>query len=340
MDVELLEILFVVRVPDVDNGMVRLRQRGVEDIVVRGCFIGKALAVEIDLQPRIRTHPEQGADRVRPAELIGFYSNAVEDHRGVDFVHVRARPQARLDAVARGAVDGDGEGVLVHGLRLQGFEHIFIACIAARADHCALACVDFDIAVGSFGDCARYRAAFVLDKLDHRGVEAEFDALGFCVIAQDDFAVDDIGKAGEFGVGSQLGIWPVAQCLYKSSRPSLFSSWSLTCCSCLAPLAFRKPSSPFRRRSMSKWSKRKKKGGGDGVEGSLEERCRRLAEDACLTEREREVFLLLVHGRNARYIQETLVVSYNTVKTHVSHVYAKLGVHSHQELIDLVESKG
>lgn len=83
-----------------------------------------------------------------------------------------------------------------------------------------------------------------------------------------------------------------------------------------------------------------KKRGGDGVEGSLEERCRRLAEDACLTEREREVFLLLVHGRNARYIQETLVVSYNMVKTHVSHVYAKLGVHSHQELIDLVESKG
>ena len=36
--------------------------------------------------------------------------------------------------------------------------------------------------------------------------------------------------------------------------------------------------------------------------------------------------------------QETLVVSYNTVKTHVSHVYAKLGVHSQQELIDIVES--
>lgn len=74
-------------------------------------------------------------------------------------------------------------------------------------------------------------------------------------------------------------------------------------------------------------------------ERSLEKRCERLAEDARLTEREREVFVLLAHGRNARYIQETLVVSYNTVKTHVSHVYAKLGVHSHQELIDLVESE-
>lgn len=36
--------------------------------------------------------------------------------------------------------------------------------------------------------------------------------------------------------------------------------------------------------------------------------------------------------------QETFVVSYNTVKTHVSHVYAKLVVNSQQELIDVVES--
>ena len=133
MDVELLEILFVVRVPDIDNGMVRLCQRGVEDVIVRCGFVGEALAVEIDLQPRVGTHPEQGADRVRSAELVGLYGNAVEDHRGVDLVHVSARPQACLDAVARGAVDGNGEGVLVHGLRLQGFEHVFVACIAARA---------------------------------------------------------------------------------------------------------------------------------------------------------------------------------------------------------------
>ena len=73
-------------------------------------------------------------------------------------------------------------------------------------------------------------------------------------------------------------------------------------------------------------------------EQAFEDRLLQLAEDARLTEREREVFGLLARGRNARYIQETLVVSYNTVKTHVSHVYAKLGVHSQQELIDVVES--
>lgn len=76
----------------------------------------------------------------------------------------------------------------------------------------------------------------------------------------------------------------------------------------------------------------------ESSEQAFDDRLLKLAEDAHLTEREREVFGLLARGRNARYIQETLVVSYNTVKTHVSHVYAKLGVHSQQELIDVVES--
>ena len=64
-----------------------------------------------------------------------------------------------------------------------------------------------------------------------------------------------------------------------------------------------------------------------------------LAAEYGLTEREREVFNLLAHGRNARFIQNELTVSYNTVKTHVSHIYAKLGVHTQQELIDMVEMK-
>ena len=56
-----------------------------------------------------------------------------------------------------------------------------------------------------------------------------------------------------------------------------------------------------------------------------------------LTAREAEIFALLAQGRNGAYIQRQLGVSYNTVKTHVAHIYTKLGVHSHQELIDLVE---
>lgn len=71
----------------------------------------------------------------------------------------------------------------------------------------------------------------------------------------------------------------------------------------------------------------------------FEQRCKLLSEEKGLTAREDEIFSLLAQGRNARFIQEKLVVSYNTVKTHVSHIYAKLGVHTHQELIDLVEGK-
>lgn len=71
----------------------------------------------------------------------------------------------------------------------------------------------------------------------------------------------------------------------------------------------------------------------------FEQRCRMLSSTHGLTAREDEIFVMLAQGRNARFIQEKLVVSYNTVKTHVSHIYAKLDVHTHQELIDLVEGR-
>lgn len=67
----------------------------------------------------------------------------------------------------------------------------------------------------------------------------------------------------------------------------------------------------------------------------LDENCARLSDEFGLTTREREVFVLLAHGRNGRYIMDHLVISRNTAKSHIKHIYSKLGVHSHQELIDL-----
>lgn len=67
----------------------------------------------------------------------------------------------------------------------------------------------------------------------------------------------------------------------------------------------------------------------------LDENCVRLSDEFGLTAREREVFVLLAHGRNGRYIMDHLVISRNTAKSHIKHIYSKLGVHSHQELIDL-----
>lgn len=77
----------------------------------------------------------------------------------------------------------------------------------------------------------------------------------------------------------------------------------------------------------------------NGISGALSrEAASALVAERCrLTPRETEILGLLAHGRNAPYIQEKLVLSRNTVKTHVQNIYAKLGVHSQQELIDVVE---
>lgn len=66
---------------------------------------------------------------------------------------------------------------------------------------------------------------------------------------------------------------------------------------------------------------------------TLEERCRQVAEEFGLSPRELEVFEMLAEGRDRAYIEEKLVISRNTVKAHVKHIYAKLDVHSHQDLI-------
>ncbi|WP_157938905.1 response regulator transcription factor [Enteroscipio rubneri] len=55
-----------------------------------------------------------------------------------------------------------------------------------------------------------------------------------------------------------------------------------------------------------------------------------------LTQRESEVMVLLVRGKARRAICEELMVSPDTVKTHVRAVYRKFDVHSQQELIDYV----
>ena len=72
---------------------------------------------------------------------------------------------------------------------------------------------------------------------------------------------------------------------------------------------------------------------------TLEQACSTIADRASLTPREREVFEMLARGRDSFYIQEQLTVSRNTVKAHVKHIYAKLDIHTHQDLLDIVESE-
>ena len=65
--------------------------------------------------------------------------------------------------------------------------------------------------------------------------------------------------------------------------------------------------------------------------------CGDLARQHDLTRRETDVLRLLAQGRDAGTIEQALGLSRNTVKGYTKTLYAKLGVHSKQELIDLVE---
>ena len=66
--------------------------------------------------------------------------------------------------------------------------------------------------------------------------------------------------------------------------------------------------------------------------------CSVLADTWKLTPRESEVLEQLAQGRDLAFMEERFVLSRNTVKMHVRNVYAKLGVHGKQEVIDLVEA--
>ena len=66
--------------------------------------------------------------------------------------------------------------------------------------------------------------------------------------------------------------------------------------------------------------------------------CASIGRGCGLTKRETEVLGLLARGRDVAFICEELYLARNTVKGYTKKIYAKLGVHSKQEIIDLVES--
>lgn len=72
------------------------------------------------------------------------------------------------------------------------------------------------------------------------------------------------------------------------------------------------------------------------AEPTLEEKCDAVAEHHGLSKRERDVLRLLARGYSSARIQSELYIAPGTVNYHTRNIYAKLGVHSKQSLIDLV----
>lgn len=65
-------------------------------------------------------------------------------------------------------------------------------------------------------------------------------------------------------------------------------------------------------------------------------RCEQLAQMHALTARETEVLTLIAQRKTRSEIEQELFLSQNTVKTHVRHIYAKLGIHSKSDVYELV----
>lgn len=72
------------------------------------------------------------------------------------------------------------------------------------------------------------------------------------------------------------------------------------------------------------------------VKDATAQRMQVIAEKYGFSPREAEVALLLARGRSLPVIQKELFISAGTAQTHSRHIYKKLGIHSKQELLDLV----
>lgn len=62
------------------------------------------------------------------------------------------------------------------------------------------------------------------------------------------------------------------------------------------------------------------------------------AERYGLSSRENDVFMLLARGHGRRYIADELFIAEGTVSTHINRIYSKMGVHTKQEFLNLVQA--
>ena len=70
---------------------------------------------------------------------------------------------------------------------------------------------------------------------------------------------------------------------------------------------------------------------------TLQGKCSIIAHRHGLTLREEEVLMLLAQDKSVAEVEEALVISNGTAKSHIRHIYAKLGVHARKEIVSMVQ---
>ncbi len=137
-------------------------------------------------------------------------------------------------------------------------------------------------------------------------------------------------QLGQFA-GSTLAAAGVSMFPDDLSR-AVLSSWAVFAILLVALFVFGD------RKATTGWGYAKP--GDDRHEGvDLATAARRLSQQAGLSPREAEVFALLAHGRTRSYISSELVIGEETVKSHVKSIYRKMGLHSQQDAIDLLDEE-
>lgn len=95
----------------------------------------------------------------------------------------------------------------------------------------------------------------------------------------------------------------------------------------------------FAQGSRQREGRRTEPRGADDSRTYIHRRCDTLAAERGLSPREREVLYYLGRGYNHGYVAEKLYISENTVRTHVRHIYGKLGIGSREELLALIDAE-
>lgn len=87
------------------------------------------------------------------------------------------------------------------------------------------------------------------------------------------------------------------------------------------------------------WGLRPKRSARKFYDETRAERVAELSERYGLTRREREVLLMLAHGKRPNQVADEMVVTINTVRSHIRSIYAKMGLHSSDDLAEVLENK-